>query len=273
MKIALIQNTCTKDREANLQRGIASAKEAIQNGAEVICFAELAFDPFYPQHPDPADLQSLAEPIPGPTTQLFSELAAQHQVVFVLNLFEKDGELTYDSSPVINTGGSLLGTTRMIHIAEFECFHEQQYYAPGNTGAPVYDTPFGRIGVAICYDRHYPEYMRALALNGAEVVFVPQAGALGEWEDGVYEAELQAAAFQNGYYTALCNRVGKEDRLTFAGESFVCNPTGKILARAESDKDDILYCDLALSEISSSPAKKWFLRDRRPELYGRWLNS
>ena len=98
---------------------------------------------------------------------------------------------------MIDADGQLLGVTRMIHITEYDCFHEQGYYQPGNLGAPVYETRFGRIGVAICYDRHYPEYMRALAIGGAEVVVVPQAGALGEWPGGLYEAELQVAAFQN----------------------------------------------------------------------------
>ena len=102
----------------------------------------------------------------------------------------------------------------MAHITEYPCFHEQGYYTPGDTGAPVYDTRVGRIGVAICYDRHFPEYMRALAVAGADLVVVPQAGAVGEWPEGLYEAEMRVAAFQNGYYTALCNRVGKEDCLT-----------------------------------------------------------
>ena len=119
----------------------------------------------------------------------------------------------------------------MVHITDYPCFHEKGYYAPG-TGAPVYETRFGRIGVAICYDRHYPEYMRALALGGAELVVVPQAGAVGEWPDGLYEAEMQVAAFQNGYFVALCNRVGEEECLTFAGESFVCAPDGRLIARA-----------------------------------------
>ena len=113
--------------------------------------------------------------------------------------------------------------------------------------------------------------MRALAVAGAEIVFVPQAGAIGEWPDGIYEAELQVSAFQNGYFTALCNRVGKEQHLTFAGESFVCNPSGKVIAKAGSQTEEILYCNIDLSEISESHARKLFFRDRRPELYSRWL--
>ena len=270
MKIALIQQHASRDKSANLKRGLASARSAIESGANVICFAELAFEPFYPQVPAEADFEQLAETIPGPTTDLFCRFAAEHQVVFVLNLFERDGQLTYDSSPVIDTDGSILGTTRMVHITDYPCFHEQGYYQPGDRGAPVYDTQRGRIGVAICYDRHYPEYMRAMAIAGAELVVVPQAGAVGEWPEGLYEAELQVAAFQNGYFTALCNRVGKEPELTFAGESFVCDPQGNVIARAGEGVDEILFCEIETSQVNESHARRLFLRDRRPELYADW---
>jgi N-carbamoylputrescine amidase len=159
----------------------------------------------------------------------------------------------------------------MIHITEYACFHEQGYYTPGDTGAPVYETKAGRIGVAICYDRHYPEYMRALAIAGADLVVVPQAGAVGEWPEGLYEAEMQVASFQNGYYTALCNRVGEEECLTFSGESFVCSPDGRVIARAAAGEDAILHADLDFAQADRSHARRLFLRDRRPELYASWI--
>jgi len=140
----------------------------------------------------------------------------------------------------------------MVHITEYEYFHEQGFYTPGDNGVVVYDARYGKIGVAICYDRHYPEYMRALAVAGAELVVVPQAGSVGEWPDGLYEAELQVAAFQNGYFTALCNRVGEEENLTFAGESFVCGPDGRVLTRAAEGTDEILYCELELEQVAES---------------------
>jgi N-carbamoylputrescine amidase len=127
------------------------------------------------------------------------------------------------------------------------------------------------IGVAICYDRHYPEYMRGLAQGGAEVVFVPQAGAVDEWPEGLYEAEVRVAAFQNGYFVALCNRVGAEECLTFAGESFVCSPNGRVIARAERLATTILYADLDLREVPQSHARRLFLQNRRPELYADWV--
>ncbi len=272
MRIALVQQHVVGKHETDVERGLEAVRKAAAQGAQVICFAELAFAPFYPQQPAVPAVIDLAEPIPGPTTDAFSALAAELGVVIVLNLFERgnDGR-TYDTSPVIDADGSWLGSTRMIHITEYEGFHEQGYYAPGDRGAPVYDTRHGRIGVAICYDRHYPEYMRALALASAEVVIVPQAGAVGEWPEGLYEAEMRVAAFQNGYFTALCNRVGAEERLSFAGESFVCGPDGRVLARAGQGTDEILVCDMDLGQVPTSHARTLFLRDRRPDLYGDWL--
>lgn len=272
MRIALIQQHATWDRDANRARGLAAARQAASEGAEVIAFAELAFDRFYPQVPATLEHIARAEPVPGPTTEAFSALAREHGVVIVLNVFEQgaDGQ-TYDSSPVIDADGTLLGITRMVHITEYEHFHEQGYYAPGDRGVPVYRTQAGRIGVAICYDRHYPEYMRALAVAGAELVIVPQAGAVGEWPDGLYEAEMQVAAFQNGYFTALCNRVGEEEHLTFSGESFVCGPDGRVLARAAEGQDAILTCEVDLAACAESHARRLFLRDRRPDLYPTWL--
>ena len=228
MKIGLVQQHATPDKSQNVRRGLSAIDEAAAAGARIIVFAELAFERFHPQRPASSDSLILAEPVPGPTTDAFSERARQHRIVVVLNLYERDGGRAFDCSPVIDTDGRLLGRTRMIHITDYTCFHEQGYYTPGDTGAPVYDTQHGRLGVAICYDRHYPEYMRALAIGGADLVVVPQAGVAGEWPEGLYEAELQVAAFQNGYYTALCNRVGKEDHLVFSGESFVCAPNGRV---------------------------------------------
>jgi N-carbamoylputrescine amidase len=172
---------------------------------------------------------------------------------------------------VIDSDGSLLGKTRMVHITEYDGFHEQGYYAPGDLGAPVFDSAVGPLGVAICYDRHYPEYMRALALGGAEIVVVPQAGAVGEWPDGLYEAEMRVAAFHNGYHVALCNRVGREERLDFAGQSFVCDPAGRVIARAGEGVDELLLVDVDLASNRDSHARRLFLRDRRPEVYADWL--
>ena len=269
----MVQQRADPSKTGNVERGLAAIEEAARGGAQVVCYAELAFERFHPQLPAGPGFEDKAEPVPGPITGAFASKAKQLGVVVVLNLYEKDGDKCFDCSPVIDADGTLLGRTRMVHITDYEGFHEQGYYAPGDTGAPVYETRAGRVGVAICYDRHYPEYMRALALGGAELVVVPQAGAVGEWPEGLYEAEMRVAAFQNGYYTALCNRVGKEERLDFAGESFVCAPDGRVIARAGQGTDEILYAEVDLAEVGRSHAHKLFLKDRRPELYRSWLDK
>ncbi len=267
MKIALIQQHATKDYDENLKRGIDSFHQAARSGAKLIAFAELAFSRFLPQIPSTQESLAKAEPIPGPTTEQFSTLAREYSVVVVLNLFERDGDRNYDASPVIDADGKLLGVTRMVHIMEGPGFHEKGYYAPGENIDFVYNTKIGRVGVAICYDRHFPEYMRCLGLKGAEIVVIPQAGALGEWTEGIFEAELQVAAFQNGYYAALVNRVGKEEVIHFAGESFVADPDGRVIAQAPKEKDHILYADCDFQQVLQSHAKKHFLQDRRPDFY------
>ena len=267
MKIALIQQHATADKAANLQRGLAALEQAAREGAELAAFAELAFEPFYPQRVASGDVRLLAEEVPGPATNAIAAAARRLGLVIVFNLFERAGDTTYDCSPVFDADGTLLGRTRMMHITDFTCFHESGYYAPGDTGAPVYGTKAGKIGVAICYDRHFPEYMRALALGGADLVVVPQAGAVDEWPEGLFEGEMRTAALQNGCFIALCNRVGREERVTFAGESFVCGPDGVVRARAGRLRDEILVADIDLTENASSIARRQFLRERRPDTY------
>ena len=278
MRLALVQQPATADLAANLARGLAAFDRAADAGAELVAFAELAFTPFWPQRRATPEALARAEGLDGETVRAFRERCAARGVAAVLNVFERaeaaDGRArTFDTSPVIDADGALLGATRMLHITDYEAFHEQGYYAPGDRGLPVYDTAAGRVGVAICYDRHYPEAMRALALAGADLVVVPQAGAVGEWPEGLYEAEMRVAAFQNGYHVALVNRVGPEERLTFAGESFVCAPDGTVVARAGEGTEEVLVADLDLAANAESHARRLFMRDRRPELYAEWFGA
>jgi beta-ureidopropionase len=267
LRIALVQQHATGDPAENRERGRAAFLEAAKAGAGLVAFAELAFSRFYPQIPATSDSLSMAEVVPGPTTDLFCALAKETGVVAVLNLFERDGDCTYDSSPVIDSDGRILGVTRMVHIMEGPGFHERGYYSPGDRAKFVYDTAAGRIGIAICYDRHFPEYMRGRRLAEAQLIVVPQAGAVGEWTEGLFEAELQVAAFQNGCYAALVNRVGQEELLEFAGESFVSDPAGRVIARAPRGRDHILYADCDFARNAASHAARHFLEDRRPSVY------
>jgi len=273
MRLALVQYRAVANHAQNVARGLEAVREAAGRGASLVAFPELAFTPFFPCSRCSAPPLDLAEPVPGPTTDAFAKLAADLGTVIVLNLYEREGAKAFDSSPVIDADGRLLGTTRMLHVAQMPHFYEQDYYTPGDRGMPVYETAAGRIGVAICYDRHYPEVMRSLGLQGADVVVVPQAGMVGEWPDGLYEAELRVAAFQNGYFTALANRVGAEAAMTFAGESFVCDPAGRVVARGPAGQDAIVYADLDLSELASCHARTLFMRDRRPELVPSLLGT
>ena len=274
MRLALAQQCTLADRHTNVERALDAMDRAADAGASVICFPELAVDRFFPQHPHDPSAAACAERVPGPTTERIAAKARSRALVTVFNLYEEDADgRRYDASPVFDADGTLLGVTRMVHITDYACFHERAYYHPGDRGAPVYPTAAGRIGVAICYDRHYPEYMRALGVAGAQVVVIPQAGVLDEWPEGLYEAEVRAAAFQNGYFAALCNRVGEEERLTFAGESFVVDPAGKVVARGARGAEDLVVVDLDLTACDRSPARTLFFRDRRPELYAGWLRS
>ena len=267
VRIALVQFRAGQDHARNVARGLDAVRTAAAAGARLVAFPELAFTPFFPccSPGGPAPVE-MGETVPGPTTDAFSRVAAELGVVIVLNLYEREGRVAYDSSPVIDADGRVLGSTRMLHIAQMPHFYEQEYYTPGNHGMPVYETAVGRVGVAICYDRHYPEVMRSLGLQRADVVVVPQAGTVGEWPEGLYEAELRVAAFQNGYFTALANRVGVESSMTFAGESFVCDPSGRVIARGPAGDEAIVYADLDLTLLDRCHARQWFYRDRRPDL-------
>jgi N-carbamoylputrescine amidase len=266
-RVALAQVEQCADVEANIDRCREAVARAADAGADVVAFAELAHLPFFPQAARGRVPTEWAETIPGPTIERLSEIARARRIAIVYNLYEHDGARTFDASPVIDSDGSLRGVTRMAHVADFEGFHEKRYYAEPDAGARVVDTAIGRVGVAICYDRHFPEYMRALGLRGAEVVFIPQAGLAGEWSDGLVEAEVRTAAFQNGYYAALVNRVGRDGAHEFGGESFVCDPTGSVIARAAAGAPDLVIADVDLASIDRSPARRCFMPDRRPALY------
>jgi len=272
MDIALAQEFLPDDSLSAFQQGLNTIKDAANAGADLVIFPELSFSPFYPRVPiaeREEDAVDLADPIPGPTTESIADIAEQFGVVVVFNMLERDGDQTYNTSPVIDADGTLLGCTRMMHVTEYDNFHEQDYYTPGDTGAPVYDTAAGRLGVAICYDRHYPEYLRALALQDAEIVAIPQAGVAGEWPDGLYESEVRVASFQHGFFTAMANRVGQESSMLFDGSSIVIAPTGQVVAQAPSGRAILLMASVDLDRCQESPAQELFLQHRRPDQYER----
>lgn len=265
-RIALAQVSAEEDIQANLKKAERFMEKAAEKDARIICFPEMGFMRFFPQYHEKEKYFKYAEPIPGPTVEHFQPLAEKFGLITVLNIFENDSGTYYNTSPVIDSDGTLLGKSHMMHIAEEPNFHEKYYYQPGTTRFPVYKTKHGMIGVAICYDRHFPEHLRALAIQGAEIILIPQAGIKGNPLD-LYEMEMQAASFSNQIFIGLVNRIGVEDKIEFCGGSFITDPTGMLNFHAGTDKEELLVGDCDLSIIGKMRNERPYLRDRRPEIY------
>jgi N-carbamoylputrescine amidase len=262
-------------REDNVTKALQMMADAAQAGAQLIVFPEMSVDPFFPQYRAEKRFFDWGVPVPGPLTDRFQEEAARLGLATVINLFERAAPgRYYDCSPVFGADGDYLGKQRMTHILEGPGYNERYYYWEGDSGYPVFEvgTAQGRpvrIGVAICYDRHFPEGMRALALGGAEVIVVPTATASMEAQfRAVWEVEMQAAAIANGVFVVVANRAGVDDTLTFFGRSFAVDPYGRVLARAPEDDVALLLVDLDLDLVEAARRDMPFLRDRRPETYG-----
>lgn len=271
MEIALVQEFLPDDPQDAFKQGLNTMKDAANAGAELVLFPALSFSPFYPRVPleeREEDLLDLAEPIPGPTTESVADIAGEFGIVVLFNLLERDGDQTYNTTTVVDKDGTVLGSTRMMHVPDYDGFYDEEYYTPGDTGAPVYDTSAGRIGVANEYDRHYPEYLRALALQDADIVAIPEARrGGGEWSKDVHVLESQVGSFQNGFFTAMSNRVGREEDVLFDGRSLVTDPTSRIVAEAPSGNAIILMASIDLDKCSEAPARTHFLKDRRSDQY------
>lgn len=266
VKIALAQTEASNNIEANIEKGEKFVIKAAENGADVICFPELSFTKFFPQYKNESKYFDLSETIPGKLTERFQKLAKDNNIAIIINVFEKLNGKYFDSSPLILSDGSIAGKSHMLHIAQEPLFYEKDYYAPGETGFPVFNTKFGKLGIVICYDRHFPEHIRALVLKGAEIILIPQAGAEGNPIRG-YEIEMMAASFTNQVFIGLVNRTGKEDNLNFIGGSFVTDPNGEIINKAGDFVEELLITEINTDEIKKYRKERPFLRDRRPELY------
>jgi N-carbamoylputrescine amidase len=266
--VALAQVAASTDAAQNLEQGLELMATAARRGAGLIVFPELSFSRFFPQEPGQSAPFAAAETIPGPTTARIAAQAAALRLVTIINLFERAGpETFYDASPVIDADGTLCGIARMQHLAEEPGFHEQGYYTPGPAGPPaVFDTAVGRVGVAICYDRHYAAVMTGLALAGAEVVCIPQAGAVTDPLD-MYEVEMRAASFQHGFQVALANRVGSEAVSRFAGRSFLTGPDGEVLARGAAEQPDLVLGEVDAARVAAARRRRPYLRDVRRDLF------
>jgi beta-ureidopropionase len=275
LRIALAQMAVGPEREENVIRALRMMEDAAQAGAQLIVFPEMSVDPFFPQYRAEKRFFDWGMPVPGPLTDRFQEQAVILGLATVINVFERAAPgRYYDCSPVFDANGTYLGKQRMTHILEGPGYNERYYYWEGDSGYPVFDLGPARLGVAICYDRHFPEAVRALALGGAELIVVPTATASLEAQfRAVWEIEMQAAAIANGVFVAVANRAGVDDTLTFFGRSFAVDPYGRVLARAPEDDVALLLVDLDLDIIEEARRDMPFLRDRRPETYGPLVES
>jgi N-carbamoylputrescine amidase len=272
---ALLQASWTGDKESMIQKHEKYAHQAAEQGAQVMLFQELFYGPYFCQVQD-AQYYSYTELIPdGPTTKRMQDLAKQTGMVLVVPMYEEDERASgiyYNTAAVIDADGKYLGKYRKHHIPHVNPgFWEKFYFKPGNLGFPAFDTAYARIGVYICYDRHFPEGARALGLNGAEIVFNPSATVAG-LSEYLWKLEQPAHAVANGYFVGAINRVGHEmpwDIGEFYGQSYFCNPRGQIIAEAPRDEDAIVVADLDLDMIREVRNTWQFFRDRRPESYGQ----
>ena len=259
-----------KIKNVSLEKHLPLIEEAGKRGVQMLGLQEIFNGPYFCPSQDPKWYEA-AEPVPGPATEKMQALARKHQMVMVVPVYEREqAGVYYNTAAVIDADGTYLGKYRKTHIPHTNGFWEKYFFKPGNLGYPVFQTRFGKVGVYICYDRHFPEGARALGLNGAEVVFNPSATVAG-LSQYIWKLEQPAHAVANGYFVAASNRVGTEPPWNigkFYGTSYVVDPRGNFLAIGSEDKDELIVatCDLDMIE---EVRRTWqFFRDRRPEMYG-----
>ncbi len=274
--LGLIQMKVGKDPKSSLAKTTDKIREAAHKGAQIICLQELFMFPYFPQSEDAKGF-SLAESIPGPTTESLSRLAGKEKIVIVASLFEKRSAGVYHNTAVVlDADGSLLGKYRKMHIPDDPGYYEKFYFTPGDLGFPSFETRCGRIGILICWDQWFPEAARLVSLSGAQIIFYPTAiGKISEDTPAAARSQRlawklvqQGHAVANGVYVAAVNRVGREGKLQFWGSSFVVDPFGEMVAEANDSKEEILLANCDLHKIDETRQNWPFLRDRRIDAYG-----
>ncbi len=280
-KVALVQMRCGPEPAANLENAIAFIREAAGRGAEIVCLPELFRSQYFCQSEDHANF-ALAEAIPGPTTDSLGKIAAELQVVIVASLFEKRAAGVYhNTAAIIDADGKLMGKYRKMHIPDDPAFYEKFYFTPGDLGFKAWPTQRGNIGVCVCWDQWYPEAARLTALRGAQLLFYPTAigwhpgekEKYGAAQHSSWETMQRSHAIANGCYVAAVNRVGFENTaggagIEFWGQSFICAPSGEILAKGSVDQEEIVLTKIEWARVDEHRTHWPFLRDRRIDAYG-----
>jgi N-carbamoylputrescine amidase len=265
-----------KDPKANLAKAEAKILAAARNGAQIVCLQELFRSRYFPQSEDAKNF-TLAEPIPGPTTDSLTRLAKEREIVIVASLFERrSAGIYHNSAVVLDADGTILGKYRKMHIPDDPGYYEKFYFTPGDLGFPSFDTCYAKIGVLVCWDQWFPEAARLTSLSGAQILFYPTAigwlsrepRAVRKAQRSAWELIQRAHAVANGLYVAAVNRVGREERITFWGNSFVAGPSGEVMTRGSGEREEIVLVRCDLGKIDETRQNWPFLRDRRIDAYG-----
>jgi beta-ureidopropionase len=268
---ALLQATYTGDTKTMIEKHEKYAREAAKDGAQIMCFQELFSSAYFCQTQD-AKWYALAEPIPdGPTVKRMQDLAKETGMVLVVPMYEEESTgVYYNTAAVIDADGQYLGKYRKTHIPQVGGFWEKFYFRPGNLGYPVFDTAVGKVGVYICYDRHFPEGARMLGLHGAEIVFIPAATSRG-LSQHLWRIEQTSHAIANGYFVGTINRVGIEEDFgpnDYYGQSYFCTPRGEFVGEVgDAHEEELIVRDLDFNLIREVRDVWQFYRDRRPDMY------
>jgi beta-ureidopropionase len=264
-------------KKVMVEKHVSLIEQAAGAGAQIVCLQEIFYGPYFCAE-QTTRWYDFSEPVPdGPTIRLMRDLACKLRLALIVPIYEVENEgVYYNTAAVIRADGEYLGKYRKTHIPHVAPgFWEKFYFRPGNLGYPVFDIGPAKIGVYICYDRHFPEGARALGLNGAEIVFNPSATVAG-LSEYLWKLEQPAHAVANGYFVGAINRVGTEAPWNigeFYGSSYFCDPRGQIIAQASRDKDEVLTADLNLDQIGEVRKTWQFFRDRRPEMYAALVKA
>jgi N-carbamoylputrescine amidase len=285
--VALIQMACAPDPRENLERAVARVEEAGRSGAGLVCLPELFRSQYFCQREDAAFFD-LAEPVPGPTTEVMAKIAKERNLVIIAPVFERRAAgLYHNSAPVIDSTGELVGLYRKMHIPDDPAYYEKFYFTPGDLGFRSFDTRLGRIATLICWDQWYPEAARLAALQGACILFYPTAigwhpaekQEFGAAQRDAWRTIQRAHAIANGLYVAAVNRVGHEKPavpgaagIEFWGSSFVCDPFGVVVEEASPDREQTILAEIELARVEDIRRNWPFLRDRRIDAYAGITN-
>ena len=271
MRIALAQMAMSGDKQGNLMKSLTMLEKAAERKADLILYPEVQLSPFFAQFPGNVGgccggaMGPEAIGANDPVFRMFREFCRKYRIMASPNFYYRENGKNYDASFLIARNGDLLGCQKMVHVAQMPQFYEQDYYTPSDDGFHVFDTEFGKIGIVVCFDRHFPESVRTEAVRGAELVLIPTANTAAEPME-LFEQEVRVEAYQNSCFIAMANRTGVEAAMEFAGQSIAVNPEGDTIAKSNQD-EDLLLVDIDLGEVKKAREKRPYFPLRRKEWY------